>query len=199
MKKLLLIALMMLPTLSNATTYNSNSQTLTIERLQVSGSDNEFNNVTVVFTDLNSLRVTSSEPIRKFFAPPISTNTIWNFNGLSKDGLFILDSSIVFKVLDDVVIPYTANNSFTLYRRTDGSFFGSMNKLFFNVEPFIYSTKHNVIISYVSTNGNVFQDNNGDYWRIVSANATTHVNDNVSIYNDNICIINGKTVLLEKF
>lgn len=199
MKKLL-ATLLLLPALANsAATYDPTTQTLSVDRVQFAGDKNELRNVVVKFKDVNSLDVIKSESHNTFFDQPFYTSPILNFNGLSKNSLFALDNGLIFKVTDDTNIVYTVTNFITIYKRNDNSWFASFDNAYFNIEPFVYGVKQSVTVASVSATGNVFFDTIGNYWQFIDSPRTVTTGQTVVIYNENVAIINGRTVNLKKF
>lgn len=199
MKKLL-ISLLLAPALAfGAATYDPKTQILSVDRIQFAGDKNELRNVVVKFKDVNSLEVIKSETQQTFFDKPFYSSPIASFNGLSKNSLLALDNGLIFKVTDDINIVYTVTNFITIYKRNDNSFFASFDNAYFNIEPFVYGFKQSVTVSSVSATGNVFFDTAGNYWQFVDSPRTVIAGQTVVVYNENVAIINGRTVNLKKF
>ena len=197
MKRLFLF-LLFSSAVSASTVFDPSTATLTIDRLPVAGDANEFRDITVKFNDLSTLTVIKSTRQLAFFDQPFYSSPIVGYNGVARDSLFQLDNGLIFKVLDNISLPYTTINTVTIYKRNDNTWFASLGSTFFNIEPFIYGVKRAVTVNLVSSTGNVFLDSQGVYWRINQPNVVA-VGMNVIIYNDNVTLVNGKTVTLEKF
>ena len=199
MKKLLLPLLMISSSCLATSSFDLDTYTFTIDRMKIKDSPQEYRDLTIQFKNLDGMDIKKATPQPEFYGDQFYSSSIEHFNGITKDSLFRLDNNLIFKVLDNINIPYTAANYVVLFKRNDHTWFAAMNNQYFNIEPFIYGPRIVIDCKTVSSNGKIIGDYFGNFWKLVNDRNIVIVGDQLTIYNDNVTIINGNTIILEKF
>jgi hypothetical protein len=199
MKKLLLPLFLLSTACAATSSFDVETYTFKIDRMKIENSPQEYRDMVIKFKTLDGMDIQKATPQPEFYGDQFYSSGIQSFNGLAKNDLFRLDNTFIFKVLDDVNIPYTVFNNVTIFKRNDNTWFAALNNQYFNIEPFVYGTRIVIDCKTVSANGKVIGDYFGNYWKLVNDRNIVIVGDQLVIYNDNVTIINGNTVILEKF
>jgi hypothetical protein len=179
--------------------FDVETSTFSIDRMKIKDSPQEYRDLVIKFTSLDGMDIKEATPQPEFYGEYFYTSSIAFFNGLVKHDLFELNNELIFKVVDDVSIPYTEVNQVVLYRRNDNTWFASMGRKYFNVEPFVYGNRVLVDCRTLSSNGKIITDQNGNYWRITNNYGSITTGDYITVYNDNVTLVRGRTISVEKF